>query len=367
VKIILKQKREKNKGVVFSKRSGVLDVSPEKALKLSKIYDIEVLEHIIDKPKKGKNVIFLQELIYKIGGIEEFLTNIVTEYEDYDITLYYKKGDPEQLINLSKFVSVKKFNDNSTINCDVMLISNHTISKILDSPKVSAKKKYGIIHANFKEIRTINDLNFHPHPKLDGYITVSKSAHDGLKELYGIESKIIYNFISEKNIAPKMVKFITLSRATKEKGIDLIVKLCEMFKEQGKIFIWFLCATLEQLEDEELLFKIRTMPEIVLIPPSINNKDLIGSCDYVAQLSKSDSYCYSLREGLKRNVPILTTNFQEAYNFLKEGKNGYMLKMDLSNVDVDKIFNKIPKQAKYIDECNKKDWINIFEKGEIDV
>ncbi len=354
------------KNVVFSTKTDIRDVTPEKALSLSKKYDITVLSHDVNKRKKGKRVIFLQELIYKIGGIEEFLTNIAAEYSEYDLTFYYHRGDPEQLINLSKYVNLRYYDDNTIqLECDVLLISNHTITGVVGNQKVKAKKKYAILHANFKELERINDVKFQPIKGIDGYITVSKSAHDGLWEMHKIESKVIYNFISNKNVIPKMTKFIVLSRATKEKGIDKIVEMCEKFKEQEKIFILFLCSTLEQLEDEALLNRIKSIPEIVLIPPSIYNKNLISSCDYVVQLSKSDSYCYALREGLKRNVPIICTNFKEAYNFVKDGENGYMLNMDLSNLDVDKIFNEIPQHAEYEEFCDKRDWVDIFEGRDI--
>jgi glycosyltransferase involved in cell wall biosynthesis len=369
MKILLKRKRRKNTGVIFSKRKEILDVDVNEALKLSKIYDVTILEHEINKPKKGKNVIFLQELIYKIGGIEEFLTNIATEYEDYNITIYYKEGDPEQLINLSRFVNIKKFDENTPISCDVMLINNYPMVKILDHKYVKSKKTYVIIHADFRGHLKIENIDFTPHKKVDGYIAVSKAAHDGLKEVFGLDSKIIYNFISNNNKVPKLTKFITLSRATKEKGIYRIVEMCELFKKHSKNFIWFLCCTIEQLEDHkpELINKIKSIREIVLIPPSISNKDLIKVCDYVVQLSDVESYCYSLREGLKMGVPIISTDYPEAHNFLKEGKNGYMLNMGLSNVDVDKIFNKIPTEVEYVNECDIQDWIDIFEKGEIDV
>ena len=45
-------------------------------------------------------------------------------------------------------------------------------------------------------------------------------------------------------------------------------------------------------------------------------------------------------------------------------KNGYIVKMDLSDLDVDKIFNKVPKADYYIDRCDKDKWIKVFN-GEL--
>ena len=37
--------------------------------------------------------------------------------------------------------------------------------------------------------------------------------------------------------------------------------------------------------------------------------------------------------------------------------------IDLSNLDVNKIFNEVPKNLYYIDRCKKEDWEKVF-KGE---
>ena len=38
--------------------------------------------------------------------------------------------------------------------------------------------------------------------------------------------------------------------------------------------------------------------------------------------------------------------------------------MDLSDLDVDKIFSKVPKADYYIDRCDKDKWIKVFN-GEL--
>ena len=58
------------------------------------------------------------------------------------------------------------------------------------------------------------------------------------------------------------------------------------------------------------------------------------------------------------------TDFPEAKNIIDDGENGYIVKMDLSDLDVDKIFNKVPKADYYIDRCDKDKWIKVFN-GEL--
>jgi glycosyltransferase involved in cell wall biosynthesis len=87
---------------------------------------------------------------------------------------------------------------------------------------------------------------------------------------------------------------------------------------------------------------------------------LIKNCDYLVQLSDTESFCYSAYEALQRNVPVILTDFPEARNLVDDGENGFIVDMDLSNLDVDRIFNNKPKATYYIDRCNHDMWEKVF-------
>ena len=106
------------------------------------------------------------------------------------------------------------------------------------------------------------------------------------------------------------------------------------------------------MKDPQLLKEINSIPEFVIVPPSTINKLLIQGCDYLVQLSNTESFCYSAFEALQRGVPVILTRFPEAKNIVEEGKNGYLVKMDLSDLDIDKIFNNKPTEVKYTDRCD---------------
>lgn len=362
--MLIRIKHKASKNII--KRNKVVEVKPEEVVELSRKYDVEILDHKVSSPKKGKSVVFYHDLIYEIGGIETFLYNISSFYKDYAITVVYNTGDIHQLLRLAPYVNLKKNDGN--INCDILILNNYHLVSALDIPTIIYNEAYLTIHADFRGHLKLDPINFRPHPKLTGYISVSKAAYDGLKEVYGLESTIIYNFIDTDNFFKedkhnKVLKLITLSRATREKGIDRIVKIAREFKKEGIRFIWFLCGTIDKQLDIETLNALKSIPEIVFVPPSTSNKFLIPMCDYVVQLSTVESYCYSMHEGLCYNKPIITTNYPEALEFIKDGVNGYILDMNLSNLDVHKIYNKIPKGAKYINKCDHNIWSRLFEGG----
>ena len=115
---------------------------------------------------------------------------------------------------------------------------------------------------------------------------------------------------------------------------------------------------------DDILKEIQSIPEFVIVPPSTKNKMLIRGCDYLVQLSDTESFCYSAFEALQRGVPVILSRFPEAYNIVEEGKNGYLVDMDLSDLDIDKIFNHKPQDVSYVDRCDYKKWEKVF-KGEL--
>jgi glycosyltransferase involved in cell wall biosynthesis len=176
-----------------------------------------------------------------------------------------------------------------------------------------------------------------------------------------VDSKVIYNILDDDFKDDDGLTFITLSRMTPEKGAHRIVQMAKEFKKAGKNFTWFLCCTLEQISDKTLLKEIQNIPEFVIIKPDINNKRFIKNADYLVQLSDTESFCYSAYEALQRGVPVIITDFKEAKSIVDDGENGYILKKDLSNLDVDKIFNQIPTGNYYIDRCNHDSWEQVFK------
>ena len=135
------------------------------------------------------------------------------------------------------------------------------------------------------------------------------------------------------------------------------------FKKAGKHFIWFLCCSLTQA-DPGVVRAIKRIPEFVIVPPTQDNRLLIKSCDYLVQLSDTESFCYSAYEALQRKVPVILTDFPEAKKIVEPGKNGYLVHMDLSDLDIDKIFNHIPADVTYVDRCDYDKWEKVF-KGEL--
>lgn len=328
---------------------------------------VELLSASPDKNwhKHGPEIIIYQSYLYHIGGIETFLYNFVKHYKDRNITIMVEQSEIEPLTALSEFCNVKVRQLGERYKADVCILGNYNCQDFLN--KCDAKRYYQMIHADWRGIM-LNpawaNFSWSKPAKIDKVICVSQTAADGLKEVSHCDSEVIYNILDDDITKDDDLKvFITLSRATAEKGIYRIVEMAKQFKAAGKHFIWFLGCTLQQAP-ADIQQAIKNMPEFIILPPVPMNRQLIGHCDYLVQLSDTESFCYSAFEALQRGVPVILSRFTEASNIVEEGKNGYLVAMDLSDLDIDKIFNHKPKNVNYVDRCDYDKWEQVF-KGEL--
>ena len=362
-----------------------LDMEKDKKRHIGEIFTIDTLERVqqllgagpskrgvikllkvskqCSRKYNGPKMIIFQNYLYYIGGIETFLQNFTKHFRDRNITLLVDSIDNTSMLILSKYCDVELTKPNVIYECDVLLLGNYNGDSIL--PQVKAHKVYQMVHADWSGLRKVaqwSDFYWKKNPRIDKIIAVSEAASEGLKKTMGYDSEVIYNILDDEPLDDMKV-FITLSRATSEKGIERIVKMAEAFKAQNKHFIWYLCCSLEQAP-RDIVSKIKNIPEFIILKPGPEQKALINHCDYLVQLSDTESFCYSAYEALQRQVPVILTDFPEAKNIIDNGENGYIVKMDLSDLDVDKIFNKVPKADYYIDRCDKDKWIKVFN-GEL--
>lgn len=311
---------------------------------------------------KGPKMVIYQNYICNIGGIETFLYNFTKHYKDRNITIMADTIETvEQICLLSKYANIEQ-DHKQKIKCDVLLLGNYNCDAVI--PRTKCKKIYQMIHADWEELRKVpiwNTFKWKPSKKVDEIIAVSDTAATGLKNSMKVDSKVIYNILEDDFEEEDGLTFITLSRMTPEKGARRIVEMAKAFKAAGKKFTWLLCCNMNQVTDQNLKKEILTIPEFVIIPPSVDNRRYIKYCDYLVQLSETESFCYSAFEALQRGKPVILTDFREAKNIIKNGKNGYIVKKDLSNLDVDKIFNNVPKEISYVDRCNYDLWEEVFE------
>lgn len=136
-----------------------------------------------------------------------------------------------------------------------------------------------------------------------------------------------------------------------------MLKLAKRLKEKEIKFRWTIFTDLNLYGKKPF-----NLEEIVYMKPSHDFMDYIAEADYGVQLSDTEGYSYFINECLQYGTPVICTNFPSAYESVKDGINGYILDMNLKNLDIDKIVNNIPKDFTYNEKCTEKDWIKLLNK-----
>lgn len=363
--------KDKQHGDEWRKQGDIFEVSDERAWQLTqtKYNDKLFFCDYVGLPwddEKGPRILIYNYDLYKIGGTETFLFNFCKYYKDKNIVVMYKTGKPEYINLLHEYVEVCRDDGKTRYSCDVLIMGNYFASDIY--PRVTAKQKYQMIHADYHGMKQSGWPIQLSKPSDVKFIAVSDVAAQGLKTEFGYKSLVNYNILDKDLGEERPLTFITLSRATREKGIHRIIALCKLFKEYNKKFLWLLCGTIAEQSENETIRQIKEIPEIMLIPPNHNNKALIAVSDYLVQLSDTESFCYSAYEALIMGKPVIVSDFPESKNIVIEGKNGYIIPRDESKYDealVDKIFNEVPTEITYEDRCNYDLWEKILSGEEV--
>lgn len=290
--------------------------------------------------RTGKDIYIFTKKLYFIGGIETSLYNLVKTFPNRKFTIIVEDSmDFGQALRLSKYCDVKK-DTGEHYKCDVALLEQYdTAEPILD--RIDSRKIYHQCHADWNGLRSIRgyqNMQFIVNKaRVDKILAVSDTCQRGLKDVFGYDSEIVPNILAPADEKP--LTFLCLSRSGAEKGWEMVAnfaKACELYGNRD--FVIF--ATSDTTE-------LSSIPEVITVRPHISARQLLYASDYLLQLSKNESYCYSVREAAQLSVPIIGSRIPELERIIKDGVNGYLINSNVTKAEITKIFNKIPKPSPY--------------------
>ena len=291
-----------------------------------------------------KNIVYYP-ILNHIGGIESFIYYLAKKYQNNDITVYHQGGHPDQINRLSQYVRVRHYNGEK-IKCEKAIFNYRT--DIIDN--VEADEYIQVVHCDFKEATKIGyppNIN----PKIQRYIAVSENVKNIFKELTGIEAELCYNPI--KLDAPKKIlNLISATRLSGEKGKGRMIQLANMLDAAKIPYIWTIYTN-----DTNAI----NNPNIIYRKPRLDVVDYIANADYLVQLSDTEGYPYSILESLSVGTPVIVTALPVVKEMgIENGKNGFILDFDMTNVPLDAIYQGLPA----FEYTAKKDrWGTIMAKG----
>ena len=308
--------------------------------------------------KQQKSIIIYLDYVYDIGGIESWLYYLCQNLcHYYNITFLFDIGSMEQLKRLNKYVDVEHRDRDKIYICDVLLIASNWSG----SPKnIKYNKCISTVHSDYKYFNEQLKYNLSVIKNADEVVCVSKNAADSIKELFGIQGKIISNILGKKQKTNKILHLVSFTRLSEEKGYSRICALVKMLKENKIKFDWKIFSDIESKSFEKL-----NCPEVIFMEPTLDVYDYIVDADYLVQLSDSEAFCYSVHEALQYGTPVIVTNIEVFKDVVIDGYNGYKIELDMSNVDskfLNKIVNNIPKDFEYDERTEeiKEQWFEVL-------
>ncbi len=273
-----------------------------------------------------KNVIYFPSF-HIVGGVETYCYEMALKFgKDYDITIVYKQGDPKQMQRLREITRVVKFHDGDKIVCDVFIFGWGW--DILDY--VEAKEYVQGYHADFKA-RGIN-------PCLDQRVTkrfgVAENTTKSIREAFNIEVETMYNPYTPKQ-PRKVLNLISATRLSPDKGYNRMLKLADALEKADIPYLWTIYTDRPQDTGH---------PSMVCLPTRLDILDFVARADYLVQLSDSEGYSYSIVEALSVGTPVICTEFGVAREQgVENGKTGFILPFDMSEIPVDEIYKGVKK------------------------
>jgi glycosyltransferase involved in cell wall biosynthesis len=273
--------------------------------------------------------IFYWPYINCIGGVETFLYELAKKYsKDYDLTLYYCSGDKEQIRRLKQYIRVRKY-QGEKIRCKKAFFGWCT--DILDN--IEAEEYYQMLHADYKA------QNMQPcrDPRITAYLGVSKAVCDTFTEHFGLPAKLCYNPLTVDK-PRKMLRLISATRLTKEKGGHRIAQLAQALENAGIPYTW------EVFTNSAADRAANRNPNIIFRDVRLDIRDQIANADYLVQLSDTEAYSYSIIEALALGTPVIVTPWPCIVDLgVLDGVNGFVLPFDMSEIPVERIYKGLKK------------------------
>lgn len=293
---------------------------------------------------KGYKNVFWMGNIQPIGGVETFLYSIARKYCDHDITIMYGGGDQEQIKRLSKYVRTVKWNSDP-FKCEKMFM-NYDIS-IID--KAEAREYIQVIHTDFKQAKLKPRL----HPKIDRVVCVGENVAKSFKELTGMDCEVRYNPLVDSKPG-KLLKLISATRLSPEKGADRMNKLADALDAAGVAYQWLVFTN-------DFEKKVLKNPHFILAKPRLDIMPFIADADYLVQLSNYEGMPYSIREALSVGTGVIVTPMPVIEELgIEDGVHGFVLPFEMEDIPIDRIRKGLKKF-----ECKPlpADWEELLAKG----
>ena len=255
----------------------------------------------------------------KIGGIESHLKYLAMTYaHKYEITVFFKTADMEQLDNLRRYVRCVQITDKDFVRCKRLFCCfNREILNQCEAEK-------------------------------NEYLGVSQLVCDSWYEVSGIKARNVFEPVVLEDVE-KPLLFVSATRLTPEKGWTRMLELAEALDNANVNYTWFVYTNSDRPASKNM----------VMLPPRMDIANKIGAYDAFIQLSDNEGFCLSIAEALMRKVPVIATDLPVLKELGLNDTNSIILPFDMKDIPVERIRNI--KKLKFSYKLPKEKWDEVLD------
>lgn len=285
------------------------------------------------------NIAIYYHKIEAIGGVEKAIFELsrILDENNHNVTVIFSdcNSNIEMLTKISQYADIKHIDIVKNEMFDICFYE--TIRPI----KINALKNILIINNNWVD-SMVSKKNIPPY--FDEYIAVGNECKEQAEKILGQEVKVIPNIINidevkelskeEVNLEKNDIIFVTVSRISKEKGFNRIIEIVKQLDQLNINYKWYIIGD----GDNSIKAMFEKYTNVVFLGKKDNPYPYIKNADYLVMLSEREAQCLVMYYALILGTPVIVTDFGTALETVKENM-GFILKKDLSNLDIDKIIN----------------------------
>lgn len=321
-----------------------------------------------------KKIMFFRPLFY-MGGTEIAILNLVKKLKDFDIYIGYsdQTSDNELLSKFEKYATVININNIDELDIDIFVSCSAHCHSLKSLEKIRREKYILWIHHLINLEASILSIE-EEYKKLDYIISVSETISNKLKKLFpNLVSKIytVYNVIDKSEIIQASnehkelklsnnLNLVTVSRVCKAKGFDRMLYLAKFLKESNIDFKWFIIGNNYYKNEFDEIFEnySKYKENFEWFGFLDNPHNIVKQCDYSVLLSDDETWGLVLTEAMILGIPCICTDFEVAYEQIKDGQNGIILSRENMESYKDRIFDILLNKEKYKKEISKFNYNN---------
>lgn len=239
------------------------------------------------------------------GYVFKRVAREIEKKDNFDTIIAYQEGDA------TAFVSYfKNKNKIAWIHCDYSFYTKADESKVYEKfKKIVCVSKYTAnvfkgIYPRFAE-KTTFIYNLCDYDKI---VALSNKA------------------VNDSRFSNNDFTIVSIGRINKIKRFEHIPQIAYQLKNNGISFKWYLIGSGDDIELNNKIHKeiesYKVNEQVVLLGHKSNVYPFLKNSNLLVALSRSEACPMIFIEAKALNIPIVTTDFKTAFEFVDDGKNG---------------------------------------------